>query len=53
MTLRMAIGRGGGLTDIGTDKGVKVTHADGKVDRPGLNDKIAPGDVIVIGERLF
>src|SRR5215472_9293529 len=26
MTLRMAIGRGGGLTDIGTDKGVKVTH---------------------------
>jgi polysaccharide export outer membrane protein len=53
MTLRMAIGRGGGLTDIGTDKGVKVTHADGKVDHPGLNDKIAPGDVIVIGERLF
>ena len=53
MTLRMAIGRGGGLTDIGTDKGVKVTHADGKVDRSGLNDKIAPGDVIVIGERLF
>jgi polysaccharide export outer membrane protein len=53
MTLRMAIGRGGGLTDIGTDKGVKVTHADGEVDRPGLNDKIAPGDVIVIGERLF
>jgi polysaccharide export outer membrane protein len=53
MTLRMAIGRAGGLTDIGTDKGVKVTHADGKVDRPGLNDKIASGDVIVIGERLF
>jgi polysaccharide export outer membrane protein len=53
MTLRMAIGRGGGLTDIGTDKGVKVTHADGKIDRPGLNDKIAAGDVIVISERLF
>lgn len=53
MTLRMAIGRGGGLTDIGTYRGVKVTHKDGKVDRPGLDDKIAPGDVIVVGERLF
>ena len=53
MTLRMAIGRSGGLTDIGTDKGVKVTHADGKVGHPGLSDTIAPGDVIVVGERLF
>jgi polysaccharide export outer membrane protein len=53
MTLRMAIGRGGGLTDLGSDRGVKVTHADGKVDRPTLNDKIAPGDVVVVGERLF
>jgi len=53
MTLRMAIGRGGGLTDIGTDHGVKVTHKDGKIDRPGLDDKIAPGDVIVVGQRLF
>jgi polysaccharide biosynthesis/export protein len=53
MTLRMAIGRGGGLTDIGTDHGVKVTHSDGKIDHPGLDDKIGPGDVIVVGERLF
>ena len=53
MTLRMAIGRGGGLTDIGTDHGVKVTHKDGKVDHLGLDDKIAPGDVIVVNERLF
>jgi len=53
MTLRMAIGRGGGLTDIGTDHGVKVTHKDGKIERLGLDDKIAPGDVIVVGERLF
>lgn len=53
MTLRMAIGRGGGLTDIGTDHGVKVTHSNGKIDHPALDDKIAPGDVIVVGERLF
>jgi polysaccharide export outer membrane protein len=53
MTLRMAIGRGGGLTDIGTDHGVKVTHVDGKVDHPGLDGKISAGDVVVVGERLF
>ena len=53
MTLRMAIGRGGGLTDIGTDHGVKVTHANGTVERLGLEAKISAGDVIVVGERLF
>lgn len=53
MTLRMAIARGGGLTDLGTDHGVKVTGVDGKVRRLQLDDKIKPGDVIVVGERLF
>jgi polysaccharide export outer membrane protein len=53
MTLRMAIARGGGLTDLGTDRGVKVTHTGGKVDRPALDERIAAGDVIVVGERLF
>jgi polysaccharide export outer membrane protein len=53
MTLRMAISRGGGLTDLGTDHGVKVTGPDGKARRLRLDDPIAPGDVIVVGERLF
>ena len=53
MTLRMAIAKGGGLTDIGSDRGVKVTHKDGNVEKLDLDGKIAPGDVIVIGERLF
>jgi polysaccharide biosynthesis/export protein len=53
MTLRMAIARGGGLTDLGTDHGVKVTGVDGKVRRLGLSDPVAAGDVIVVGERLF
>jgi len=53
MTLRMAIGRGGGLTDIGTDHGIKVTHKDGKIDHPGLDNNITSGDVIVVPERLF
>jgi polysaccharide export outer membrane protein len=53
MTLRMAIARGGGLTDLGTDHGVKVTGADGKVRRLKLSDAIAAGDVVFVGERLF
>jgi hypothetical protein len=53
MTLRMAIGRGGGLTDLGTDHGVKVRNADGKIVNLGLDDQIAAGEVIVVGERLF
>jgi polysaccharide export outer membrane protein len=53
MTLRMAISRGGGLTDLGSDHGVKVTGVGGKVRRLQLDDKIEAGDVIVVGERLF
>ena len=53
MTLRQAIARGGGLTDLGSDKGVKVTHKGGKPLKVKLDEKIAAGDVIVVGERLF
>lgn len=53
MTLRMAIARAGGLTDIGTDHGVKITRVGKKVDKADLDEKIQPGDVIVIGEKLF
>lgn len=53
MTLRMAIGRGGGLTDLGSDHGVKITRHGQKVGKVDLDSKIEPGDVIVIGERLF
>lgn len=53
MTLRMAIGRGGGLTDLGSDHGVKITRGGKKVGKVDLDSKIEPGDVIVIGERLF
>ena len=53
MTLRMAIGRGGGLTDLGTDHGIKITRGGQKVGKVDLDSKIEPGDVIVVGERLF
>jgi polysaccharide export outer membrane protein len=53
MTVRMAIARAGGLTDIGSEKSIKVTHTDGKVEKPGMNGKVSPNDVIVVGERLF
>jgi polysaccharide export outer membrane protein len=53
MSIRMAIARGGGLTDIGSEKGIKVTHKDGKVEKPGMQAMVAPSDVIVVGERLF
>jgi polysaccharide export outer membrane protein len=53
MTLRMAIGRGGGLTDMGSEHGIKITRGGKKLGKVDLDSKIEPGDVIVVGERLF
>jgi polysaccharide export outer membrane protein len=53
MTVRMAISRGGGLTDSGSDKHVSLTRGGVKLKTVALDDPIKPGDVIVIGERLF
>jgi polysaccharide export outer membrane protein len=53
MTVRMAIARGGGLTDLGTDHGVKITRGGVKLSHVDLDSKIQPADVIVIGQRLF
>jgi polysaccharide export outer membrane protein len=52
MTIAQAIARGGGLTDSGTDKHVKVTRG-GKVIKLEPGDKVLPGDVLLINERLF
>ena len=52
MTVRQAIAKGGGLTESGSDKKVNVTRAGKKV-KVGLDEQIQPGDVLVIGERLF
>lgn len=53
MTMRMALSRAGGLTDLGSDHGIKVTGPDGKRRQVKLDDPIKPGDTIVVGERLF
>jgi polysaccharide export outer membrane protein len=52
LTVRQAIGRSGGLTETGTEKKVTVTR-DGKKVKLSPDDKIQPGDVLVVGERLF
>ncbi len=53
MTVRMAIARGGGVTDLGSDKKLKLTRHGKAMSGVDLEAKIQPGDVLVVGERLF
>lgn len=57
MTVVQAIARSGGITDKGTDSGIKIRrhNADGSYTtlHPKLTDPVKPGDVIRIKERLF
>ena len=52
LTYRLAIAKAGGLGPAGSDRRLKVTRA-GENLKVNLDDKVEPGDVIVIGERLF
>lgn len=52
MTLRQAIARGGGLTASGSEKKLSVYRNEQKI-RLSLDSALQPGDVLVIGERLF
>jgi polysaccharide export outer membrane protein len=52
LTVRQAIARAGGLTASGSDKKVAVNRGGNKV-KLKADDKVEPGDVLVIGERLF
>ena len=52
MTLRQALARGGGVTDLGSEKRVRVTRA-GKVAHVSLDDKVESGDIILVPQRLF
>lgn len=53
MTVRIAIARGGGLTELGSEGKVKITRHGVKVAKVDLESKIEPDDVIIVGERLF
>jgi len=57
MTVIQALASGGGLTQRGTEKGLRVhrRNADGKVEilQPGMNDPMKDGDVIYVRESLF
>jgi len=52
MTLRKALARAGGLTPMGSEKQLKLFH-DGKRLKVEMERPVAPGDVIVVGERFF
>lgn len=57
MTLMQSLATGGGLTQRGTEKGIRVHRksADGKVQviTPGMDDKMQDGDVVYVRESLF
>jgi polysaccharide export outer membrane protein len=53
MTIRMALSRGGGVTDQGTDKRVTLTRDGKKQGHVDLDQPVRSGDVLVVGERLF
>jgi len=55
-TIEQAIALAGGLTERGTNRGIKATRlVNGKTVTVELklSDKVQPGDVISIGQRLF
>ena len=53
MTLRMALARGGGMTDTGSESRIKITRRNVDLARVDLNTKVEPDDVIVVGESFF
>lgn len=57
MTLMQALATGGGLTQRGTEKGIRVHRraGDGKVQviQPGMDGPMQDGDVVYVRESLF
>lgn len=57
MTVIQALATGGGLTQRGTEKGLRIhrRNASGQVEivQPGMNDLLKDGDVIYLKESLF
>ncbi|MFM9828587.1 MAG: SLBB domain-containing protein [Sphingomonas sp.] len=53
MSLRKALARGGGLTDRGSERKVKVFRDGKQVGKVDLSMLIKGGDTVVVGERFF
>jgi polysaccharide export outer membrane protein len=57
MTVMQALASGGGLTQRGTEKGIRVHRraADGSVEvlQPSMDDRVQDGDVVYVRESLF
>lgn len=53
LTMRMAIARGGGVGENGSEKKIKVVRDGKTLKGVKLEDPVMIGDVITIGERLF
>jgi polysaccharide export outer membrane protein len=53
MTLSMALARGGGITDLGSDSHIKILRNNVEVSPKDLNVEILPNDVIDVGEGWF
>ena len=52
MSVRKAVARGGGFTAAGSAKRIKLFR-DGEETKVNLDMVLKPGDVLVVGERLF
>ena len=57
MTLLQALATGGGLTQRGTERGIRVHRKDGsgqvEILQPRMNDGLRDGDVVYVRESLF
>ena len=53
MTLAMALAKGGGLTDSGSEGEITIVRKGAKISPKDLNVLIQPNDVIDAGEGLF
>jgi polysaccharide biosynthesis/export protein len=53
MTLTMALARGGGITDLGSDSHIKVIRKNVEMSPKDLNIEVLPDDVIDVGEGWF
>ncbi len=53
MSLRMALARAGGLSELGSEKKIDVYRNGRDIGRMSLNQNVLEGDVLKVGERFF